>query len=199
MYGPKYTAEKVFKVRLHRLSLPWSLGLGEWVKLNSSVGCSATFPHLLLFFYQVLPHHHINNSYWQQRTTQTSNLTGSGIIIDKADTLTTRNIGGQGIIKRGSGSGVLSSELAKVLEATSSSSPLEGNARFGGFECPECGMRTTYKSSLTRHMREKHTDRSFPCDLCGATYKWQASLYKHRRIAHGIGPAPSVYGPVGGD
>ena len=53
--------------------------------------------------------------------------------------------------------------------------------------CNVCDMATSYKTSMQRHMREKHTGCMFECEVCGASYKWQTSLYKHKKMMnHGL-------------
>ena len=60
------------------------------------------------------------------------------------------------------------------------------------FLCDYCDYAAIYKSTLTDHIRRKHTDTtpSKTCEVCGKSYKNQSSLNEHTEREHSDTPFP---------
>ena len=50
--------------------------------------------------------------------------------------------------------------------------------------CHYCDFKTSWKSSLKRHLRAIHQNISYPCDYCNFKTSWKASLKQHTESLH---------------
>lgn len=48
-------------------------------------------------------------------------------------------------------------------------------------QCDQCERSYKYKDSLTRHIRQAHSDAVFDCKICDKTYKSDNALRRHSK------------------
>ena len=72
---------------------------------------------------------------------------------------------------------------ARDLTDQSSPDPASyiNNRMEGLHECPECGQKFGFKSSMTRH-RKTHEPRSFKCPQCYRCFTLKHQLDRHKKI-----------------
>jgi KRAB domain-containing zinc finger protein len=56
------------------------------------------------------------------------------------------------------------------------------------YACDECGEKFAYRTLLSCHMRNKHTEEVCVCEECGATFDRKYKLVSHRTRKHPRGP-----------
>jgi hypothetical protein len=73
----------------------------------------------------------------------------------------------------------------------------DGTRAEAAFRCGACGMRTRFRQSIQRHVRDKHSGVRHVCGACGAAYSWKISLARHRKTCTGLPLSAGVLGAIG--